>query len=149
MYSIGDVAKRMNVSASTLRYYDKEGLLPFVERTKSGIRQFKESDMDWLNIIECLKATGMPIKDIKRFIDWCKEGDSSIQQRYEMFLERRKETEAQIQKLQETLDVIDYKCWYYKTALDAGTEKVHETLAPEERRELPYLSPDPLKKEAS
>lgn len=92
MYSIGDVAKRMNVPASTLRYYDKEGLLPFVERTQSGIRQFKESDIDWLNIIECLKRTGMPIKDIKRFIDWCQEGDTSIQQRYEMFLERKKET---------------------------------------------------------
>lgn len=75
-HSIGQVAKLMNLTVYTLRYYDKEGLLPFVERTPSGTRLFKESDLDALKIIECLKATGMPIKDIKNFIDWCSEGDS-------------------------------------------------------------------------
>lgn len=69
----------------------------------------------------------MPIKDIKKFIDWCSQGDTTLQQRYEMFLERKAAVEAQIQELQKTIDVIDYKCWYYKTALESGTEAVHKT----------------------
>ena len=81
LYTVGEIVKKMNVAASTLRYYDKEGLLPFVERSESGIRMFKDSDMEWLAIIECLKKTGMPIKEIKKFIDWCMEGDATIDQR--------------------------------------------------------------------
>lgn len=124
-YTIGEVAERMHVTAHTLRYYDKEGLMPFVKRSDSGIRQFTEADFDWLHIIECLKATGMPIKDIKTFIDWCMEGDSTLAKRYEMFLERRRIVLEQMQELQRTLDTIDYKCWYYKTAAEAGTTDVH------------------------
>ncbi len=74
-YNISEVAKKMNVTSSTLRYYDKEGLLPFVDRTEGGIRKFKEDDFEWLSIIECLKNTGMSIKDIKAFIDWCMDGE--------------------------------------------------------------------------
>lgn len=62
----------------TLRYYDMEGLMPFVERPPSGNRLFKESDLSDLKVIECLKATGMPIKEIKNFIDWCSEGDATL-----------------------------------------------------------------------
>ena len=115
-YTIGDIAQKIGLTPSTLRYYDKEGLLPFVDRTESGIRRFKDSDMEWLSIIECLKYTGMSIKEIKAFIDWCMEGDASLSQRYELFLERKRETEKQIKMLQNSLDIINYKCWYYKTA---------------------------------
>ena len=125
-YLISEVAKMMNLTVHTLRYYDKEGLLPFVERTPSGTRLFKESDLGALKIIECLKSTGMPIKDIKNFIDWCSEGDSTLQQRYDMFMERKAVVEAQMEELKNTMDVIEHKCWYYKTALDAGTEDIHK-----------------------
>ncbi|WP_102346041.1 MerR family transcriptional regulator [Bacillus sp. Marseille-P3661] len=121
-YSISEVAKELNLTVYTLRYYDKEGLLPFVERTASGIRLFKESDIDALRIIECLKSTGMPIKEIKTFIDWCSEGDSTLQQRYDMFIERKSTVEAQMEELKKTMKLIEHKCSYYKTALDAGTE---------------------------
>ncbi|BFK80837.1 MerR family transcriptional regulator [Clostridium baratii] len=116
----------MNLSVSTIRYYDKEGLLPFIERTESGYRIFLESDVKMLEIIECLKHTGMSIKDIKAFSNWVKDGDYSLEQRYEMFLERKKVVEAQIQELQKSLDLINHKCWYYKTALEAGTENIHK-----------------------
>ena len=79
-----------------------------------------------LEIIECLKHTGMSIKDIKAFSNWVKDGDYSLEQRYEMFLERKKVVEAQIQELQKSLDLINHKCWYYKTALEAGTENIHK-----------------------
>ncbi|MFB5196987.1 MerR family transcriptional regulator [Bacillus sp. AFS073361] len=125
-YSISEVAKELNLTVYTLRYYDKEGLIPFVERTPSGIRMFKESDIGALKVIECLKSTGMPIKEIKNFIDWCSDGDSTLQQRYDMFMERKANVEAQMEELKKTMEVIEHKCLYYKTALDAGTEDIHK-----------------------
>ena len=125
-YSISEVANELNLTVYTLRYYDKEGLMPFVERTASGTRLFKETDIGALKVIECLKATGMPIKEIKNFIDWCSDGDSTLQQRYDMFVERKALVEAQMEELKKTMELIDHKCFYYKTALDAGTEDVHK-----------------------
>ncbi|MDY8095022.1 MerR family transcriptional regulator [Paenibacillus polymyxa] len=125
-YSISEVAKELNLTAYALRYYDKEGLMPFVERTSSGTRLFKESDIDALKIIECLKSTGMPIKEIKNFIDWCSGGDSTLQHRYDMFMERKATVEAQMEELKKTMEVIEHKCSYYKIALDAGTENIHK-----------------------
>lgn len=125
-YSISEVAKELNLTVYTLRYYDKEGLMPFIERTSNGTRLFKESDIEALKIIECLKSTGMPIKGIKDFIDWCSEGDSTLQQRYDMFMERKATVEAQIEELRKTMELIDHKCDYYKTALKAGTEEIHK-----------------------
>ena len=124
--TISEAAEKMNLTAHTIRYYDKEGLLPFVKRTESGIRYFTDNDLEGIEIINCLKATGMAIKEIKTFMDWCIEGDTTLKERYEMFLERKVAVEAQILELQRALDRINYKCWYYKTALKAGTEKVHE-----------------------
>ncbi|AWB46065.1 MerR family transcriptional regulator [Paenibacillus sp. CAA11] len=125
-YSISEVAKELNLTPYTLRYYDKEGLMPFVERTPSGTRSFKESDIEALKVIECLKCTGMPIKEIKNFIDWCSEGDATLQQRYDMFMERKATVEAQMEELKKTMEVIEHKCSYYRTALDAGTEDIHK-----------------------
>lgn len=127
-YSISEVAKKLNVTVYTIRYYDKEGLLPFVERTPSGIRLFKESDIEALKVIQCLKSTGMPIKEIKNFIAWCSEGDSTLQQRYDMFLERKVAVESQLEELKKTMELINHKCNYYMTALDAGTEEIHKNV---------------------
>ena len=125
MYTIKEVAEKTNLPASTIRYYDKQGLLPFVRRSESGYRMFSENDIGLLNMIECLKQTGMPIKEIKQFTLWLQHGDNSLQERYQMFLERRKAVEQQIAKLQQTLNVVDYKCWYYETAIQEGTEAIH------------------------
>lgn len=89
-YSIGEAAKMVGLTAHTLRFYDKEGLLPFVKKTSSGLRAFTESDIEWLKIIECLKGTGLPLKQIKQYIDWCMEGDATIPQRLNMFIEQKK-----------------------------------------------------------
>jgi DNA-binding transcriptional MerR regulator len=67
----------MNVPTSTIRFYDKEGLLPFVERMESGYRIFSENDLAMLRTIDCLKKTGMPIKQIRQFISWVQQGDES------------------------------------------------------------------------
>lgn len=128
LYTIGEMAKKLNIAPSTLRYYDKEGLMPFVERSGGGIRMFKDTDFEWLSIIECLKKTGMPIKEIKTFIDWCIEGDATISKRKELVEKQRQIVCEQIRQLEETLAVLDYKKWYYETAEKAGTCQIHETL---------------------
>lgn len=131
-FTVGEMAKKMNVAPSTLRYYDKEGLLPFVERTEGGIRMFSDTDFELMSVIECLKKTGMPIKDIKTFVDWCIEGDSTIEKRLELIDKRRKAVEEQISQLQETLEILDYKHWYYETAKEAGTCAVHNNMNEED-----------------
>ena len=120
-YTIGEMAELLGVATSTLRYYDKEGLLPFVERTAGGIRRFKESDLEWLVTIEHLKKTGMSIRDIRIFIDWCMEGDGTIACRLDLIDRQRAAVQQQIAQLQDTLKILDYKHWYYQTALEAGT----------------------------
>ena len=122
MYSIKEVADILGLPASTIRYYDKQGLLPFVERSDSGYRRFSENDIELLKLIECLKKTNMPIKDIRQFTAWLQQGDASIEQRQQMFLERRRAVEEQIEQLQETLKVIDDKCWYYDGILNTCSE---------------------------
>ncbi|MGN1451895.1 MAG: MerR family transcriptional regulator, partial [Eubacteriales bacterium] len=77
VYTVGEMAKLLGVPASTLRYYDKEGLLPFVERSSGGMRMFQKKDLEWLRIIECLKKTGMPLKDIRTYIDMAMQGDDT------------------------------------------------------------------------
>jgi len=127
-YTIGEIAKKVNISPHTLRFYAKEGLLPFVERSESGIRMFKDEDFQWLMIIECLKKAGMPIKDIKTLIDLTMEGEATIGQRLEIFKKQKEAVEQQIAQLQETLKLLKYKCWYYETAKNAGTCAVHNTI---------------------
>lgn len=139
-YSIGAAAQAIGIPASTIRYYDKEGLLPSLSRNEGGLRVFEQSDMDSLFMIECLKKSGMPIKDICQFMKWCSEGDSTLQQRLDMFRERRAAVEDQIAALQRTLDVIDYKCWFYETAVEAGTDSAPKGMTLDEMpREIAEL----------
>ena len=84
-YTVGEMAKRLGVPASTLRYYDKEGLLPQVERSPGGIRMFQESDYEWLRMIGCMKKAGMSIRDIRHYIQLSAQGDDTIGDRLEMF----------------------------------------------------------------
>lgn len=123
-YTIGEVSDKLHISISTLRYYDKEGLLPLVNRTAGNIRTFDETDIECLRMIECLKITGMQLKDIKLFFEWCELGDSTIEQRYQLFLNQKEKTEAQIALLQDALKRINYKCEYYRIAKEKGTTDV-------------------------
>ena len=125
-YTIRQVAEKMGVTVPTLRYYDKEGLLPFVDKKPNGIRVFKDEDFQGLAIITCMKNSGMPIKGIKKFMDLCNEGDSALKERLEIFLERKEVVEKQIEELNKVMETINYKIGYYETAIEAGTEAVHK-----------------------
>lgn len=131
-YTVGEMAKLLGIPASTLRYYDQEGLLPFVERSSSGMRMFKESDYEWLAIIECLKKTGMQLKDIRTFVLMALQGDETIDARLALIRKQREAVRQQIESLQQTLDTLDFKCWYYETAQAAGTTEVPRSMSLEE-----------------
>lgn len=124
-YTIAQAAEKSGLSAHTLRFYDKEGLLPYVDRSPSGIRKFKDSDFEWLHVITCMKSTGMPIKKIKEFVDLCMKGDSTLEARLEIIRNHKKDVEKQMSELQKHLETIDYKLGYYEKALEAGSEAVH------------------------
>lgn len=115
-YSIAEVAEKTHLTAHTLRYYEKEGLLPFVDRSDSGNRDFKEKDLEWLELICCLKNTGMPIKKIKEYIELCLKGDDTIDVRREIFLNHRKDVINQMAELQKNLDKINCKINFYDCA---------------------------------
>ena len=115
-YTIGDVAQRTGISAHTLRYYDKEGLLSFVKRNSSGVRQFTETDFEPLYTITCLKRGGMPIREIRHFMELYMQGNSTIHERLELFRQQRERLQVQIDELQEMMSVVDYKCWYFEQA---------------------------------
>ena len=144
-YTVGEMAKILHVAPSTLRYYDKEGLLPHIQRQGAGIRRFDEQAVEALRVIECLKKSGMEIKDIQQFMIWCGEGASTYQQRLELFQRRRAEVEQELARLKKTLAMIDFKCWYYTQALATGSEDFTAAIPeglPEEIRALYELSHD-------
>lgn len=121
MYTIGQISELFHLPISTLRYYDKEGLLPDLKRS-SGIRQFGDKEIETLRIIECLKKSGLEIKDIKLFMKWCSEGSSTYQKRKELFEHQKELVEAEISKLEKVLDMLRFKCWYYERAMKDGNE---------------------------
>jgi len=121
MYTIGQVSEMVGLPVSTLRYYDKEGLFPDMQR-RSGIRQFTEKEVEALRVIECLKASGLEIRDIKRFMQWCSDGPATYPQRKALFETRKAAVEAELERLGHILDMLKYKCWYYDRACEDGTE---------------------------
>lgn len=121
-YTIKQVSEITGLSASTLRYYEKEQLIPGVERNISGIRVYTEHDLEWISIITCLKNTDMPLKDIKKFVNLCALGDSTLEERRQMVLSHKKNVESKISELQHYLEHVNFKANYYEAACKVGRE---------------------------
>ncbi|MCD8007124.1 MAG: MerR family transcriptional regulator [Oscillospiraceae bacterium] len=132
-YTIGQVSEMFGLPISTLRYYDKEGLFPTLER-KSGIRKFGETELETLRVIDCLKKSGLEIKDIRKFMDLCARGSETFQERKELFENQKRAVEEEMTRLQATLDMLNYKCWYYDTAIKIGEDATKST-SPEDMPE--------------
>ena len=130
MYTIGQVSQMFGLPISTLRYYDKEGLFPGMERS-GGQRRFGETELEALRVIECLKESGLEIREIRQFMDWCQEGPVTYPQRRALFEARRSAVQAEMEQLQRTLDMLSYKCWYYETAIADGTEDRIQAMLPD------------------
>lgn len=131
MFTIGQVSEMFGLPVSTLRYYDKVGLFPNMRRS-SGIRQFDAQEIEALRMIECLKKSGMEIKDIRQFMDWCAQGSETYAQRHELFIRQKALVEAEIERMHGVLDMLTYKCWYYTQAMADGCEDRLRHIAPED-----------------
>ena len=134
MYTIGQVSKMFGLPVSTLRYYDKEGLFPDMERS-SGIRRFGQRELEALRVIECLKKSGMEIKDIRQFMAWCAQGSSTYPQRRALFVKQKESVEAEIARMNRVLDMLKFKCWYYEQAIKDGNEQRLSAMTPEDMPE--------------
>lgn len=131
MYTIGQVSSLCGLPVSTLRYYDKEGLFPDLKRN-AGIRMFEEKELEAIRVIECLKKSGLELRDIKRFMEWCTEGSATYPQRRALFLKQKEQVEGEIKRMNQVLDMIKFKCWYYEQAIQDGNEDRLQSMMPEE-----------------
>ena len=120
-YTISEAAQKTGLPPSTIRFYDKEGLLPNIKR-KNGIRVFEDMDLRLMGLLTCLKNTGMPIKRIRDYVELTSKGDDTLQERYEIIKAQRQFVLDQIEQLQYYLEELDFKDWYYNKALAVGSE---------------------------
>ena len=121
VYTIGDAAAELGMPASTIRFYEKNGLIPNQQRSSDGRRLFDEDDLEWMRFVERLKVSGMPIKEIREYIRLYIEGDSTIEERRRIVYERRDAIDKQLEELKLARDFIEYKCWYYDVAAESGS----------------------------
>jgi len=128
MYSIGEISKMFQLPISTLRYYDKEGLFPHLKRV-NGVRQFSESEIETLRVIDCLKRSGLEIKDIKEYMALCSLGNTTLKQRKAIFEKQKEEVLQEMEKLQKVLSMLNYKCWYYDQAIEKNDEAYVQALS--------------------
>ncbi|WP_425059282.1 putative HTH-type transcriptional regulator [Sporomusa carbonis] len=116
-YTIKQVAEKLALTTYTIRYYEKEGLLPFVDRDENGNRVFSETDIEWAMLICCLRDTGMSVSEIKRYVDLCMEGDKTIEVRRQILLEHKHIVEQKIAQMNKYLAKIDKKLEYYDNVM--------------------------------
>lgn len=130
MYTIGQVSERFGLPISTLRYYDKQGLFPHLERA-SGIRMFGDRELETIRLIECLKRSGLGMKEIKQFIDWCEQGAETFEKRKDLFVKQKATVEAEIEHLNKVLALLKFKCWFYEQAIASGSDTEVRNLLPD------------------
>ena len=119
MYTIQEVSKKTGLTAHTLRYYEKEGLLSGVERTQGGFRQYTDEDLERLGLICCLKNTGMSIQEIARFVQLTREGDHTLKERVELLREHRERVLARMEEMQKYLEKVTWKLNFFTEKLNA------------------------------
>ena len=118
--TIKEVCKKYGISADTLRYYERVGVIPEVNRTKGGIRDYSEEDIKWVENAICMRNAGVPVEMLIDYVRLFREGDGTFQARRDLLAEARQEIQEQMDKLQETARLLDYKISRYEEALKTG-----------------------------
>lgn len=121
-YSIKEVSERFHISPYTLRYYEKEELLPPIHRSDKGTRLYSDVDLEWLQLICCMRATGMSMSYIKKYVDLCRLGEDTIPERHQIIIKQKEIIENQIKKYKDLLKVVNKKLNYYSN-LDITVQK--------------------------
>jgi len=112
-YTIKEFSQKLNLSPYTLRYYEKEGLLPSTQRLNNSHRVYDDSDIPWVATVCCLRSTGMSISDLKHYVELCKQGDSTVQERKQIILNQKQKLEEQLQEVKKHLELINKKINLY------------------------------------
>lgn len=123
-YTIKEASEKTGISVHTLRYYDKQGLFPAMERTDARYRMFSENELEEIRLIHCFKAAGLQIKEIKTYMDLIREGDSALQKRLDYMKAQYERIENQRRELELAQKMIRFKIAYYEGAIRAGSEKL-------------------------
>ena len=118
MYTIKEVADKMDVSEHTLRFWAKSGLFPFVKRDKNNIRMFSDNDLEWVKIVKCLRSVGTENKAIKRYIDLCILGDSTVKERYEIIQATKDKALKQMEECKKQIDLLEFKEKFYQNVIN-------------------------------
>lgn len=134
MLTIKDAARQVNLTPHTLRYYESEGLMPFLKRDEVGHRVFGQEDIEWLQFICCLRNTGMSIREMKSFVKLYKQGDDTIPERMDVLYDHRAVIEDKLKEMQQYLININNKIRYY--------EGIYEEVLTEEKECLERCNND-------
>ncbi len=117
--TISEVSKKYDLSADTLRYYERLGLIPSVNRTQGGIRSYSEEDCRWVEFIKCMRGAGLPIEVLIEYVALFQQGAATVKARKELLIEQRRQLIDRMCEMQKTLDRLDYKIASYEQ--DKGT----------------------------
>lgn len=124
--TIAQVSRKYEISTDTLRYYERIGLLPKIKRTASGIRDYSDSDGEWISYIKCMRSAGISIETLVEYVRLYRLGPSTIGQRKELLLQQRKEIVSRIETMNETLARLDWKIdGYEERMLKYEQEHLH------------------------
>ena len=122
--TIAEVSKKFDISADTLRYYERIGLIPSVNRTTGGIRNYTQEDCNWVEFIKCMRGAGLSIEVLVDYVNMFKEGNSTIAARKELLVEQRRQLAEKISEMQAVLDRLDMKIEGYEDRLLKCEEKL-------------------------
>jgi len=111
--TIAEVSKKYDLTQDTLRYYERIGLIPEVNRSKSGIRDYKEEDCRWVEFIKCMRSAGLSIEVLIEYVTLFKQGDGTIKARKELLIEQRKRLVEKMDDMKKTIERLDYKIERY------------------------------------
>jgi DNA-binding transcriptional MerR regulator len=112
-YTIKEFSQKLNLSPSTLRYYEKEGLLPSIKRRNNSHRIYDDSDIPWITLISCLRSTGMSVSDLRHYAELCERGDKTVQERKQIILHQKQKIEEQLKEVKKHLALINKKIQMY------------------------------------
>lgn len=112
-YTIKEASEKMKIPAYTIRYYEKEGLLPFLKRNENGYRLFDEKDLSWLDFISCLKITGMPLEDLRKIITLTINEEENFDSRRKVLIDHKKDLFKQQEQLNKAFEKVDVKLEYF------------------------------------
>ena len=124
---IAEVSEKYGISSDTLRYYERIGLIPPVNRNESGIRDYNELDLRRVEFIKCMRSAGLPIEVLIEYVGLVQQGDGTIKARKEILLEQREQLVTRMKEMQKTLDILDHKIEVYENAVLVKEKKIVKT----------------------